>query len=403
MKKICCILLTLIFILALSACVEADVPTGTMETFSDPPAIPVSFPGTSDSVPSSKSLPEQNLSQAANPANCTFDPAKFCGKIKSCAYAGDGKLFVVADKLYLYDTTTASVLAATETPLSYFDVQIIDGGYLLSGMGDDGMMAYVYDKSLSLNREIAVNELLTEDFVVSEIGVAASTDGKKLAIASLRGVYLYDLEAERLTTLLDSDVGTSAIRLSMLYGLAFVQDNSRLAFYGGGFSVPKIDGENSFFIYGSMAVDGSDLKLAKSSAEDMEEIQRRGCRLFFTQTFSKKGPSLWLDGKTGDENTISYITSDEGRDGVYSSEQGKYVATAVLDGSLTVRVYDVDSGELIGAEVIENADSTYFNRIPQIYLLEGSKTAVVLLGGSINEIDTLVSTFTFGESHGNHF
>ena len=43
-------------------------------------------------------------------------------------------------------------------------------------------MAYIYDSSLSLNKEIAVDELLQGDFVISETGgVAASTDGKKLA------------------------------------------------------------------------------------------------------------------------------------------------------------------------------------------------------------------------------
>ena len=81
---------------------------------------------------------------------------------------------------------------------------------------------------------------------------------------------------------------------------------------------------------------------------------------------------------------------------MYGSEQGNYVATAVLDGSLTVRVYDVATGELAATEVIENSDSTYFSRIPRIYLLDGSKTAVVVLGGSIDELDTLVSTFEFG-------
>ena len=70
-----------------------------------------------------------------------------------------------------------------------------------------------------------------------------------------------------------------------------------------------------------------------------------------------------------------------------------YIATAVLDGKLTVRVYDVDSGELIVTKVIEDSDPIYFNRIPMIYLLDDAKTAVVLLGGSIREIDTLVSTF----------
>ena len=70
--------------------------------------------------------------------------------------------------------------------------------------------------------------------------------------------------------------------------------------------------------------------------------------------------------------------------------------TAVLDGSLTVRVYDVASGALVATEVIENSDPTYFYRIPRIYLLDGAKTAVVVLGGSIDELDTLVSTFEFG-------
>ena len=46
--------------------------------------------------------------------------------------------------------------------------------------------------------------------------------------------------------------------------------------------------------------------------------------------------------------------------------------------------------------MIENSDPTYFYRIPRIYLLDGAKTAVVVLGGSISEIDTLVSTFEFG-------
>ena len=41
-----------------------------------------------------------------------------------------------------------------------------------------------------------MDELLQGDLVVSETGgVAASTDGKKLAFAALGGLYLYDLES----------------------------------------------------------------------------------------------------------------------------------------------------------------------------------------------------------------
>ena len=388
MKKTFCITLALLFTLALSACGKADSPA---------PAVS----GSNSSNTPVVSVPDAGSQQGQPPSSCTFDPALFGGKLQSCAYAGDGTLFVLADKLYLYDTDAASVLATAEAPLHNFEAQAIDGGYVLSGMGDGGMKAYIYDSLLSLKKEIAVNELLAGDFVVSETGgVAASTDGKKLTFAAMGGLYLYDLESGSLTTLLDlsQNAGTASIGISMLNGAAFAQGNSQIVFCGSGNSIPAVAGEDSFSIYGSIAVDGSGLKLTKPSAYDIEEMQSSASRLFFPQTFTQAdGTLFWIDRATGSTNTLSFSTNGEGKDGVYSSEQGNYVATAVLGSNLTVRVYDVASGVLVATEVIENSDSTYFNRIPRIYLLDGAKTAVVLLGGSINEVDTLVSTFTFGE------
>ena len=388
MKKTFCITLALLFTLALSACGKTDSPD---------PAVSGSTPSDTPVV----SAPASGRKKGQSPSSCTFDPSLFGGKLLSCAYAGNGTLFVLADKLYLYDTGAASVLATAEAPLRDFEAQAIDGGYLLSGIGDNGMMAYLYDRSLSLNREIAVNELLQGDFVVSETGgVAASTDGKKLAFAAMGGLYLYDLESGSLTTLLDvaQNAGTASISISMLNGAAFAQDNSQIVFFGSGSSIPAVDGEEDFSIYGSIAVDGSGLKLTKPSGYEMEEMQSSVSRLFFPQTFTQAdGTLLWIDRATGSANTLSFSASGEGKDGVYGSEQGNYVATAVLGSNLTVRVYDVASGALVATEVIENSDPTYFNRIPRIYLLDGAKTAVVVLGGSIIEVDTLVSTFTFGE------
>ena len=385
MKKTFCMTLALIFTLALSACGKTDAPAPAVSgsTPSDTPVV---------SVPTPDGQPGQS------PSSCTFDPALFGGKLQSCAYAGNGTLLVLADKLYLYDTGTSSVLATAEAPLGDFEAQAIDGGYVLSGMGDNGMMAYIYDSSLSLNKEIAVNELLQGDVVFSESGgVAASTDGKKLAFAAMGGLYLYDLESGSLTTLLDmaQNAGTASISISMLNGAAFAQDNSQIVFYGSGNSIPAL--EEGFSIYGSIAVDGSGLMLTKPSDYEMEEMQSSVSRLFFPQTFTQaNGTLLWIDRATGSANTLSFSASGEGKDGVYGSEQGNYVATAVLGSNLTVRVYDVASGALVATEVIENSDPTYFNRIPRIYLLDGAKTAVVVLGGSISEIDTLVSTFEFG-------
>ena len=391
MKKTFCMTLALLFTLALAACGKTDSPA---------PAVSGNAPSDTSvvAVPPSGGQQNQPISQAGT--SCTFDPALFGGKLQSCAYAGNETLFVLADKLYLYDAGTSTVLATAEAPLSDFEVQAIDGGYVLSGMGDSGMMAYIYDSSLSLNKEIAVDELLQGDLVVSETGgVAASTDGKKLAFAALGGLYLYDLESGSLTTLLDmaQDAGTASIRISMLNGAAFAQDNSQIVFFGSGSSIPAADGEEDFSIYGSIAVDGGGLKLTKPSGYEMEEIQSSVNRLFFPQAFTQAdGTLLWVDRATGSANTLSFSASGEGKDGVYGSEQGNYVATAVLDGSLTVRVYDVASGALVATEVIENSDPTYFYRVPRIYLLDGAKTAVVVLGGSISEVDTLVSAFEFG-------
>ena len=387
MKKTLCMTLALLFTLALSACGKADSPAPAVSgsTPSDTPVV---------SVPTPDGQPGQS------PSSCTFDPALFGGKLQSCAYAGNGTLFVLADKLYLYDTGTSSVLATAEAPLRDFEAQAIDGGYVLSGMGDSGMMAYIYDSSLSLNKEIAVDELLQGDFVVSETGgVAASTDGKKLAFAAMGGLYLYDLESGILTTLFDvtQNAGTGGIGISMLNGAAFAQDDSQIIFYGNGNTIPAVDGEDGFSIYGSIALDGSGLKLTKPSAYEIDEMQSSASRLFFPQTFTQAdGTLLWIDRATGSTSTLSFSLGSEGKNGVYCSEQGNYVATAVLDGNLTVRVYDVASGERIATEVIENSDPTYFNRIPRIYLLDGAKTAIVVLGGSINDLDTLVSTFEFG-------
>ena len=391
MKKTFCMTLVLLFTLALSACGKTDSPAPSVSG-NVPSYISVA------AVPPSDGQQNQPISQAGT--SCTFDPALFGGKLQSCAYAGNGTLFVLADKLYLYDTRTSSVLATAEAPLHDFEAQAIDGGYVLSGMGDSGMMAYIYDSSLSLNKEIAVDELLQGDFVISETGgVAASTDGKKLAFAAMGGLYLYDLGSGSLTTLLDvaQNAGTASISISMLNGAAFAQDNSQIVFFGSGNWIPVADGEEGFSIHGSIALDGSGLKLTKPSDYEMEEMQSSVSRLFFPQIFTQaNGTLLWIDRATGSANTLSFSASGEGKDGVYGSEQGNYVATAVLGSSLTVRVYDVASGKLVATKVIENSDPAYFYRIPRIYLLDGAKTAVVLLGGSISEVDTLVSTFTFG-------
>ena len=96
----------------------------------------------------------------------------------------------MADKLYLYDTAAGSVLAKTETPLRSFEAQAIDKGYILSGMGDDGMMVYIYDSALTLTRKIAVNQLLREEQAAgSALDFLDAVGGRlrELQIAAVQG------------------------------------------------------------------------------------------------------------------------------------------------------------------------------------------------------------------------
>ena len=86
MRKTFCITLALLFTLALSACGKTDSPD---------PAVSGSTPSDAPVV----SAPVSGGKKGQSPSSCTFDTSLFGGKLLSCAYAGNGTLFVLADKL----------------------------------------------------------------------------------------------------------------------------------------------------------------------------------------------------------------------------------------------------------------------------------------------------------------
>lgn len=188
--------------------------------------------------------------------------------------------------------------------------------------------------------------------------------------------------------------------------VTFLSENTQIAYCGRGRSISDTADDELFSICGTVAVNGDHLNIAKLSdyVIDTNNIQNRVNRIFMPQEISEPGDFVkntaslkWLDSKTGQENQFAFSSDDEGCEGVYSSEQGTYAATAVLGESLIIRIYEVSSGSLIHKEELENPDKTYFYRIPQIYLFDNSKTALVLPGGGIQELETLVATFTFEE------
>ena len=389
MRKALCAALAL-SLLVLGAC-SAPAPTDNSEKAApETPAAP---------------LPASDVMKNDDPAQASgffaFDSALFQGKLTGCSYAQAGTLLVCADELYLYDTASGTVLAhcPAPAPMRDFGAAPFKDGIILTVMGDAGAVAYIYDSELKLEETLALEELLSGEPVIDPGCVAASSDGNRLAIAGLSALYLYDRPAGQLTTLLDTaqGIGGSRCMATSLNGAAFTPDDSRVAFFGDGFSSESGNGEDSAPVWGTIGIDGSELELDWLESKGVEEMLRADGRLFFPPAISHVDGSLpWVDTASGAAHRLAFSASDEGGDGIYASEQGKYVATAELGDVLTVRVYAVDSGELLATETIEVDDSRSVGRIPQVILLDDAQVAIVLLGCGIEEIDTAVATFSFG-------
>ena len=389
MRKALCAALAL-SLLALGAC-SAPSPTDSFEGMA--PKTPVAPPPTSDVIE------DDDPGQASD--SFVFNSALFQGKLTGCSYAQAGTLLVCADELYLYDTASGTVLAhcPAPAPMRDFGAAPFKDGIVLTVMGDAGAVAYIYDSELKLEETLELEELLSGDPVVDPGCVAASSDGNRLAIAGLSALYLYDRPAGQLTTLLDTaqGIGGSSCMATSLNGAAFTPDDDRVAFFGDGFSSESGNGEDSAPVWGTIGIDGSELELDWLESKGVEEMLRADGRLFFPPAISHVDGSLpWVDAASGAAHRLAFSASDEGGDGVYVSEQGKYVATAELGDELVVRVYAVDSGELLATETIEVDDSRSVGRIPQVILLDDAQVAIVLLGCGIEEIDTAVATFSFG-------
>lgn len=389
MRKALCAALAL-SLLVLGAC-SAPAPTDNSEKAA--PETPVA------PLPASDVAKDDDPGQT--PGTFAFDNALFQGKLTGCSYAQAGTLLVCADELYLYDTASGTVLArcSAPAPMRGFGAAPFKDGIILTVMGDAGAVAYIYDSELKLEETLALEELLSGEPVIDPGCVAASSDGNRLAIAGLSALYLYDRPAGQLTTLLDTTqgVGGPSCVAASLNGAAFTPDDSRVAFFGDGFSAESGNGEDSAPVWGTVGIDGGNLELDWLESKSVEEMLRADGRLFFPPAISHVDGSLpWVDTASGAAHRLAFSASDEGGDGIYVSEQGKYVATAELGDVLTVRVYAVDSGELLATETIEVDNPLYVGRIPQVILLDDSQTAVVLLGCGIEETDTAVATFSFG-------
>lgn len=340
-----------------------------------------------------------------------FKDSAFSGKVRGCYYADGSRIIVAADQLYLYDTGKSETIASADISMGDLCVQTFTDGYFVVGQGKDdssnasfaasesgGINGYILNKDFAVQDTISFSGLLSDDFIPQITGIAVSQDGKQVAFGGLQGLYLYDVSSRKVRTILNySEEGMADnMQIVTMDSLTFTGNNTLV--YVGMATDSSIGGDG-VSVYGTVSTDSANLTITKKGdyKVDTEEVQKGGNLLIMPQSFDENnGTLLMLDIISNTENTMSFSSRSEGKDGVYCSGQGKYVATAVLEeSSVTINIYDTTSGKSIHTETVQDSNSAYFMRIPQILILDESGTCIVVLGRGIDEVNTLITTFGF--------
>ena len=341
-----------------------------------------------------------------------FKDSAFSGKVSGCYYADGSRIIVAADKLYLYDMRKGETIASADISMEDLCVQTFTDGYFIVGQGkagggsngsfaaseSGGINGYILNKDFAVQDTISFSGLLSDDFTSQVAGIAISQDGKQVAFGGLQGLYLYDISSRKVRTILNySEEGTAGnMQIATMDSLTFTGNNTLV--YVGMATEPSIGGDG-VSVYGTVSTDSANLTITKKGdyKVDTEEVQKGGNLLIMPQSFDENnGTLLMLDTVSNTENTMSFSSRSEGKDGVYCSRQGKYVAAAILkESSVTINIYDTASGKSIHTETVRDSNSTYFLRVPQILILDESGTCIVVLGRGIDEVSTLITTFGF--------
>lgn len=401
--KFMCIMLILALALNLSACGNSQENERSSEN-----GISIDVPQSEKDNTSGKTGSE---SSDNNTKIGTVNGSAFSGKVSGCYYADGNRIIVAADKLYLYDTGKSEIIASADIFLNELCVQPYSDGYFIVGeennsgstgsfataQSGNGVKGYLLNKDFVVENTISFRGLLKDDSVLQMASVAISQDGKQIAFGGLQGLYLYDTFSQKVYTILNYSENGRANNMEIVTidSLTFTGDKT-LTYVGMGISSNGGDGVS---VYGTVSTDNANLIITQKAdyEVDVEEVQKGGNLLVMPQSFNKNnGTLLMLDTASNTEKKITFSGSSEGKDGVFCSEQGKYVATSILgETSVTINIYDTASGKVIHTETVKDNNSTYFHRVPQILILDESGTCIVVLGRGISEVSTLITTFGF--------
>ena len=408
-------------VIAVSLILIFTLITGCTSTSSQPSIDDkqTSIPSISDVPSGNDTTPTPDVSQPTARLPVTdIDTSRIHGDIDNIYYANGSNVLILADSLYLYDISTGSVIAETVRESFYEESYFaIDNGIVVVGLKDSessnngglmvtsdmgGAICAIYNNNLEKVNEISGSIFMdAEEFLFSSEHVTVSRDGTKIAYASDYGLFIYDIQSGAKTKLIDLLDDNAAHRsgLVMFDDVAFVNGDSMIAFKSQSLDVPAVNGKPSFDTYGTINIDGTELKANRNVEYAVKEMIAYDSLVFWAEDFTVPSGRLMVWEIASKNTKILSLSTKKESGTVFGSSDGQYFATSALsqDGlkdSLTVRVYDTNTGALVLEKTISD-ESAYMSREPEIRIIDGYNTCIVLLGNRQSDINTKVLTFNF--------
>ena len=331
------------------------------------------------------------------------------GDIRNVYYANEDKLLVSADKLYLYDVKTESVL--NEAPIEDFEqenIWVADDGYVAvrltrnsndgkgnSMMSDSGfnMIVKFYDQDLKEVSDFFLNQLYEDnELLISIDPISFSSDGKQMIYATSSALYRYDFEKNEKSIVVDltSEDIEKRSGIVSFEQIDFAHDDKQIVFKAQTFDIPVDPNKYSFSTCGVVNVDGS--KLTNKTLGDYicSKITAYNDILLLSEDPNiASGRTLVME--LPEEKTKIHKLIDVSESGnVWGSNDGNYFATPIpTKTGWTIRIYDMKSGKLEGEHhVTIDGEKRYKEQAPVIKMVDDLRTYIVLLGSRRDDIPT---------------
>lgn len=332
---------------------------------------------------------------------------KLEGDIKNIYYANENKVLIAADKLYLYDLDTGTVLK--ESPIEPFDsenIWVIDNGYVavrerLSSESNESLMtsggfsykAIFYDYDLNTVSEFDLNQLFEDDDMLMSLkAISFSSTGTQIAYATYSGLYIYDFEKQTKTKVIDLESIDYKERSGIvnIEQIGFTNDDKRIAFKAQSFDIPVDPDKPSHDTCGVVNVDGSGLLNRTFDNYSCKRLTAYNDVLLFAQDPTiATGKTLVMEIPSEKTKIYSQIERKESGN-VWGSNTGDYFATSISHKTgWTIRVYNTKNGKLEAEQqVSHDGEERYMDHDPIIKVIDDTRTYIVLLGAVRDDIET---------------